>query len=62
MTTTLRSDRRSQRNATFNLECLDDRIVLSAASAVAAAEAHLASAIKSGHVKAVEKAEATLAG
>ena len=36
MMTTLRSDRRTRRNAMFNLECLDERIVLSAASAVAA--------------------------
>ena len=56
MTTTLRSDRRNRRTATFNLECLDDRIVLSATSAVAAAEAHLALAVSLGHTKAVEKA------
>ncbi len=30
MMTTLRSDRRTRRNAMFDLECLDDRIVLSA--------------------------------
>ncbi len=60
MTTTLRSDRRTRRNALFNLECLDDRIVLSAASAVAAAEAHLALEVSLGHPKAVEKATITL--
>jgi hypothetical protein len=48
MMTTLRTNRRTRRNATFHLECLDERIVLSAVGA----EAHVAALIASGHVKA----------
>jgi hypothetical protein len=60
MTTTLRSDRRIRRNATFNLEYLDDRIVLSAASVVAVAQAHLAAEVSAGNTKAAAKATITL--
>jgi hypothetical protein len=56
MMTTLRSDRRTRRNATFNLEYLDDRIVLSAVGA----EAHAAAMVASMHARAAEKAEVAL--
>ncbi len=51
MTTTLRSDRRTQRTARFNLEYLDDRIVPSAIGA----KVHLAAAVSMEHGHVADK-------
>ncbi len=52
MMTTLRSDRRTQRTASFNLEYLDDRIVPSAMSA----EAPIAAAVSTVHARSEARA------
>ena len=63
MLTTLRRDRRTRRQAQFNLESLDDRLVLSAGAGGAAAEAvgAKAAAIEHRHEARLARHEAKLA-
>ncbi len=55
MLATLRSDRRTRRNMIINTEYLDERIVLSAASAGVVAEANVAAVVSSSHARSAEK-------